>query len=332
MSPSYTHPAAKPARHWTAQDDSYRFLPSQRLPNSLGRFHPSITPSTSCGWHGDYYPIQRAINVAPSNGAVISVAPGVYHKVLTITKPNITLRSPYKDAARTVIVADKSAGTSGGTHNSATVDVLADNFIAKNLTIENNSDSTHPGVRMGRQAVALLVRGDRDIFENVRFLGGQDTLYADGKSCHGTGATRACIPARQFFDHCYIQGNVDFIFGDANVVFDLCTINSTPHAEGTITAQSKSHPSQSSGVVFNDCRLTAATGVQNVYLGRPWRPYSTVVYLHTWMGKQIAPAGWIEWHPGKTHRLATAFYAEYDSTGPGANPSQREPYSKQLTA
>lgn len=280
---------------------------------------------------GDYYSIQRAINVAPSTGAVISVAPGAYHEVLTITKPNITLRSPYKDAGKTVIVADKSAGTSGGTHNSATVNVLANNFFAKNLTIENNYDATHPNVKNGRQAVALLVRGDRDIFDNMRFIGGQDTLYADGKQCHGKGADRACLPARQFFYHCYIRGNIDFIFGDGKTVFDRCTIYSTPHPEGTITAQSKSYPKQDSGFVFNDCRLTAAPGVKNVYLGRPWRRYSTVVYLNTWMGKQIAPAGWIEWHPGKTHRLATAFYAEYHSTGPGAAPSQREPHSKQLT-
>ena len=280
---------------------------------------------------GDYYSIQRAINVAPSTEAVISVAPGVYHEVLTINKPNITIRSPYKNASKTVIVADKSAGTAGGTHNSATVNVLANNFLAENITIENNYDATHPDVKKGRQAVALLVRGDRDIFDNVRLLGGQDTLYADAKACHGRGATRACVPARQFFYHCFVQGNIDFIFGDGKTVFDHCTINSTPHSKGTITAQSKSYPQQNSGFVFNDCRLTAAPGVHNVYLGRPWRPYSTVVYLNTWMGKQIAPAGWIAWHPGKTHRLATSFYAEYHSTGPGANPSKREPYSKQLT-
>lgn len=280
---------------------------------------------------GDYYSIQRAVDVAPSTGAVISVAPGIYHETLTINKPNIVLRSPYKDASKTVIVDDKSAGTTGGTDKSATVNVLADNFLAENITFQNNFNQTHPQLPKGSQAVALMVRGDRGIFDNVRILGNQDTLYANSKGCTGTGANRTCVPARQYFDRCYIEGNVDFIFGDGKTAFDHCVIDSNRHFEGFVTAQSKSYPLQDSGFVFHDCRLTADPDVSNVYLGRPWRPYATVVYLNTWMGKQIVPAGWREWHPGQTHSLATAFYAEYHSTGPGANPSQREPHSKQLT-
>ena len=203
--------------------------------------------------------------------------------------------------------------------------------MAQNITIENDFNKTHPQLPKGSQAVALYVSGDRDIFDNVRILGSQDTLYANGKRCQGYGAGRACPAARQFFYRCFIQGNVDFIFGDGKTVFDHCIIHSTPHSVGTITAQSKSYPQQDSGFVFNACRLTADPGVRNVYLGRPWRPYSTVIFMNTWMGRQIAPAGWMEWHPGGTHSLATSFYAEYHSLGPGADPSAREKYAKQLT-
>ena len=100
-----------------------------------------------------------------------------------------------------------------------------------------------------------------------------------------------------------------------------------------MTAQSKHYPEEDSGYVLNACRLTgdrAETG--DVYLGRPWRPYSTVIYLHTWMGAQIDPAGWREWHPGDSHSLDTAFYAEYGSTGPGAHPHERDPHTKFLTS
>ncbi len=127
---------------------------------------------------GDYYSIQRAIDVAPASGAVISVAPGTYHEVLTINKPHIVLRSPYEDASKTMVVAGKSSGTAGGTLNSATVNVLADDFLAENISFVNDFNRTHPQLQQGSQAVALLVRGDRDIFENVRILGNQDTLYA----------------------------------------------------------------------------------------------------------------------------------------------------------
>lgn len=280
---------------------------------------------------GDYYSIQRAIDVAPSGGAVISVAPGTYHEVLTINKHNIKLRSPYRDAAKTVVVADRSAGTAGSTLESATVNVLADDFLAENISFTNDFNRTHPQLPQGSQAVALLVRGDRGIFQNVRILGHQDTLYAGGGECLGQGADRACRPARQYFDRCFIEGNVDFIFGDGKSVFDHCIIRSNPHSVGFITAQSKSYAKQDSGFVFHDCHVVAAFSVENVYLGRPWRPYATVVYLNTRMDAPIVPAGWREWHPNETQYLPTAFFAEYHSSGPGADPSQRQSYAVQLT-
>ena len=281
---------------------------------------------------GDYYSIQRAIDVAPATGgAVISVAPGTYREGLTIDKPNIVLRGPYEDASKTRVVSDKSAGTSGGTLNSATVNVLSNDFRAENITFANDYNLTHPQLQQGSQAVALLVRGDRDVFENVALLGNQDTLYAGVGECTGTGADRSCPTARQYFDHCFVEGNVDFIFGDSKAAFDHCVIRSNEHFEGFITAQSKSYAGQDSGFVFHDCRLEVASGVGNVYLGRPWRPYATVVYLNTWMDSHIVPAGWREWHPGETDSLPTAFYAEYRSSGPGADPARREPHASQLT-
>jgi len=279
---------------------------------------------------GDYYSIQRAIDVAPAGGAVISVAPGTYHEVLTIKKPNIVLRSPYEDASRTVVVADRSAGTAGGTLQSATVNVLAPDFLAENLSFANDFNRTHPQLPQGSQAVALLVRADRGIFENVRVLGNQDTLYAGAPEC--AAKEGGCPAARQYFDHCFIEGNVDFIFGDGKSVFEHCVIRSTPHSIGFITAQSRSSATQDSGFLFHDCRLEAAPGVANVYLGRPWRAYASVVFANTWMDAHIVPAGWREWHPDETDYLATAFFAEYQSSGPGAGQAEREPHALQLTA
>jgi pectin methylesterase-like acyl-CoA thioesterase len=266
---------------------------------------------------GDFWSIQRAIDVAPPEGAVISVAPATYREVLTITKPNITIRSAYDDASKTVIVFDKSAGTSGGTFNSATVNVKAVNFTAENVTFANDWNRTHEQGSAGSQALAVSVTADRAIFRNVRLLGNQDTLYAAG--------------GRQYFTGCYIEGNVDFIFGDANAVFENCEIHSTLHNGGYITAQGKREATQDSTYVFNHCRLTAAPGVANVWLGRPWRPYASVVFLNTEMGSHISPAGWREWHPGETTYMNTVFYAEFNSNGPGAHPADRDPHTKKLT-
>jgi pectin methylesterase-like acyl-CoA thioesterase len=279
---------------------------------------------------GDYYSIQRALDAAPKTGAVVLVAPGTYREVLTIDKPNIRLRSANPDASKTVVVNDRSAGTTGGTLHSATVNVTADNFFAQNITFQNDSNATHPQLPVGSQALALLVNGDRAVFQNVRLLGNQDTVYAGSRNCAPDGEN--CTPARQYFSGCYIAGNVDFIFGDGKAVFDHCEIHSTPHAGGYVTAQAKHYPEEDSGFVFNQCKLTADPDVTNsVYLGRPWRPYATVVYLNTEMDDKIDPAGWREWHPGETHSIETAFYAEYGSTGPGAHPGERDPHVHFLT-
>ncbi len=328
--PSDSHPGAP-------LNCGARFAPFpslQTAPELAGEAPPvDKTLYVAADGTGDYYSIQRAIDVAPATGAVISVAPATYHEVLTIDKPNIVLRGPYEDASKTVVVADKSAGTTaGGTLASATVNVLANDFLAENISFVNDFNRTHPQLPQGSQAVALLVRGDRDIFENVRILGNQDTLYAGVGDCAGNGAARTCPPARQYFEHCFIEGNVDFIFGDSKAVFENCVIRSNSHSIGFITAQSKSYYGQDSGYVFHDCRLEAEPDVENVYLGRPWRPYATVIYLHTWMGPHIVPAGWREWHPGETDYLPTAFYAEYQSSGPGAASAQRESHANQLTA
>jgi pectin methylesterase-like acyl-CoA thioesterase len=109
---------------------------------------------------------------------------------------------------------------------------------------------------------------------------------------------------------------VDFIFGDSKAVFDSCEIHNTPHSVGFITAQSKNTPEQDSGCVFNHCRLKAEAGASNVWLGRPCRPYARVVFLNTEIGAHIEAPGWREWHPGETNSITTAFYAEFDSSGP----------------
>jgi polygalacturonase len=281
---------------------------------------------------GDYWSIQRAIDVAPAaGGALILVAPGTYREVLTIDKPNIQLRSANADASKTVVVFDRSAALNGGTFKTATVNVTADNFYAENITFQNDFKVTKDPNITGSQAVALRVLGDQAIFHNVRLLALQDTLYAASKGCTGEGANRTCRTARQYFSDCYIEGHFDFIFGDGKTVFDRCEIHSKPLSEGFITAQSKIYPQQDSGYVIYKSRLTADPGVSSVWLGRPWRPYSTVTYIDTEMGAHIRPAGWREWLPG-THSLETSTYSEFGSTGPGAHKGERDPHGKQLTA
>ena len=163
-----------------------------------------------------------------------------------------------------IITADRSALTAGGTYQSATVHVEAQEFEAQAITFENTYGH-------GSQAVALSLRTDQAIFHDCRFLAWQDTLYASS--------------GRMYLQDCFIEGDVDFIFGDAKAIFEACEIHS--RGPGYITAQGRTSPDKRSGFVFRHCRLTGNKTGKGLYLGRPWRPYARVVYVICQMEKHI---------------------------------------------
>jgi pectin methylesterase-like acyl-CoA thioesterase len=277
---------------------------------------------------GDYRSVQQAVDALPQDGGLIRIGPGIYREVVTVSKPHVRL-SGLADPTKVTIVFDRSAGTAGGTLKSATVSVRADDFFADGITFANDYSRGRELAPQGSQAVAVLVTGDRAVFRNARFLSAQDTLYVGSKSC--ASEQGPCVPSRQYFADCYIEGNVDFIFGDAKAFFKHCEIHAIAHKTVMLTAQSKHYPEQESGFVFEDCRVTAGPGAEHIFLGRPWRPYATVVFIETNLDAQVEPAGWREWHPGETHSLETAFYAESRSRGVGAGDRLRDVHSRQLS-
>jgi len=131
---------------------------------------------------------------------------------------------------------------------------------------------------------------------------------------------------RHYFDECYIAGHVDFIFGAGTAFFEKCRIHCRD--KGYVTAASTPQD-QPFGFVFSNCAITGEPGTKKSYLGRPWRPFADVAFLNTEMADTILPAGWNNWRDPA--REKTARYAEYKSTGLGANPKTRVSWSKQLT-
>ena len=111
-------------------------------------------------------------------------------------------------------------------------------------------------------------------------------------------------------------------------MFDHCQIHS--RGTGYVAAESRTMADGAQGFVFTHCRLTADAGVHDVFLGRPWRNYSRVVYLECWMGDHIRPEGWNNWN--KEAAEQSSWFAEYASDGPGANAAARVKWAKPLTA
>ncbi|WP_082654106.1 pectinesterase family protein [Bradyrhizobium pachyrhizi] len=268
-----------------------------------------------------YHSVQAAIDALPAQGGDIQIAPGIYREKVKLSKSGVHIKGSGKRPDDTVIVYGDGAINVGGTAHSATLDASGDDFQLDNLTIQN--DYALNPANSSSQAVALSVTGDRDVITRVRLLGAQDTLFAS-KGPNGR-------MSRQYFGSCYIEGHVDFIFGDAKAYFRQCELHGLANQAVVYTAQSKGTPDEDSAYVFDHCRLTADPAAGYVALGRPWRPYATVIFLSTKMDAPVMAEGWREWTPGQTNKLRTANYAEYKSSGIGANPAGREPHSHQLT-
>ena len=257
----------------------------------------------------------------------IEIAPGTYRERVIITQnhPNITLIGTGARPEDTVITSSLNAKQVGGTFFTETIQINGPAFEADNLTFENSAGNTG-------QAVAAAVRSDRAIFKHCRFLGHQDTLFAD----YG----------RQYYLNSYIEGGVDFIFGNAAAVFDRTELHA--NGPGYLTAQSRTSPDQPTGYIIVSSKVTTSldqsttpdgntAGAQSIAsakgltaLGRPWRPYSRVIYIHTELPATLNPAGWNNWNNPANEK--TAYYAEFGNTGPGANFLSRVPWSHQLTA
>lgn len=253
--------------------------------------------------------MQQAVDHVPEDNPrplVIRIKPGRYEEQIRVSSGKRFLTFRGDDPQTTVLTYRLSAQQAGNTRLAFSTFISANDFRAENITFENSFGT-------GSQAVALLADADRVVFKNCRFLGWQDTLFVNG--------------GRQFFKDCYIEGHVDFIFGSGKVFFENCEIHSK--GAGYVTAHFRTGDDQDTGFVFYRCKLTGINTGAGVYLGRPWRPYARVVFIDTWLGPHIKAEGWDNWRdPG---REKTAWFAEFDSTGPGANPQKRVIWSRQLS-
>ncbi|GGH63742.1 pectin methylesterase-like acyl-CoA thioesterase [Filimonas zeae] len=264
---------------------------------------------------GNYTTVQAALNAVAANSStrtVINIKNGTYKEVLTIAadKKNVSLLGESTTGVKLTYdnyssKTNPATGTGYGTSGSASTFIKGEGFYAQNITFENSSGPVG-------QALAVNITADKTVFNNCRFLGRQDTWY--GSNC------------RVYLRNCYIEGTTDFIFGSATAFFDGCSIYSYG---GTAITAANTANYVTYGLVFNNCTVTAASGVSTL-LGRTWGGYAATAFVNSALPSNISAAGWSNW--GNSANDATARYNEYGNTGSGANTSGRVSWSKVLTS
>ncbi|XAR57054.1 Pectinesterase [Bertholletia excelsa] len=278
--------------------------------NPLGYNIYNLQPNVVVGPNGQFKTINDALNAIPPenpNTFVIFVEAGVYDEVVRITKkmPRVALIGA--GAAVTKITGRRNFADGVKTIATATVAVEGEGFFTKDITYENTAGPE------GHQAVALRINADKSIIYNCDIVGFQDTLYAHSK--------------RQLYIGCTIIGTVDFIFGDAEAVFQNCKMIMRmpgPNQACMVTAHGRTYKKQTTGFVIQNCEIFGdndfkATNVKG-YLGRPWKELSRTIIMNSNIDN-IQPEGWSPW--SGTLYLDTLYYAEFANTGPGADTTFR---------
>ncbi|CAL0325476.1 unnamed protein product [Lupinus luteus] len=262
---------------------------------------------------GNFKTISEALNAIPETYKgryVVFVKEGVYDETVTITKKmqNITLYG--EGSQKSIITGNKNFRDGVRTFLTASFVVLGEGFIGKAMGFRNTAGPD------GHQAVAARVQADRAVFANCRFEGYQDTLYTQTH--------------RQFYRSCIITGTIDFIFGDAAVVFQNCIMNvrkPMDNQQNMVTAQGRLDKQQTTGIVLQKCLIKADESLVPVkdkirsYLGRPWKEFSRTIVMESEIDDFIHPEGWTPW--AGNFALDTLYYAEFNNTGPGASTKAR---------
>ncbi|KAL3610445.1 hypothetical protein D5086_001465, partial [Populus alba] len=211
---------------------------------------------------GDCTTLREAVGKIPKKSKsrfIIYVKEGEYleNVILDKSKWNVMIYGDGKD--KTIISGSLNFVDGTPTFSTASFAVAGKGFFARDIKFINTA-----GAEM-HQAVAFRSGSDMSVLFRCAFDGFQDTLYAHSN--------------RQFYRDCDITGTVDFMFGNAAVVFQNCNIQ----------------PRQP-----------------------PWKDYSTTVIIQFDIGPFLRPSGWMSWVSG-VDPPATIFYAEHQNTGPGAS-------------
>ncbi|CAJ1925152.1 unnamed protein product [Sphenostylis stenocarpa] len=264
---------------------------------------------------GDFETVAEAVASAPDKSKkryVIHVRNGTYEENVEIGKKKKNVMLVGDSMNNTIITGSLNYVDGTGTFRTATVAAVGDGFIAQDIWFQNTAGPQK------HQAVALRVGADQSVINRCRMDAYQDTLYAHSN--------------RQFYRDSFVTGTIDFIFGNAAVVFQNCRLEVRKpmrSQKNMVTAQGRTDPNQNTGTSIQQCYVSPSADLTPVidsfqtFLGRPWQNFSRTVVMQSFLDKHIDPAGWSEWDEKHKDYLETLYYGEYMNRGPGAGTSQR---------
>ncbi|URD81158.1 pectinesterase [Musa troglodytarum] len=234
---------------------------------SMADIKPDVTVAQDGS--GKYKTITQALGAVPKKGNatfMIYIKEGVYKENVMVERSMTNVMMLGDGPTKTKITGSLNYVDGTPTFKTATLAVVGDGFIGKNLGVENTAGAAK------HQAVALLVQSDKSVFYLCQMDGYQDTLYTHTK--------------RQFYRDCTISGTIDFVFGDAAVVFQNCLMlvrKPMANQQCIVTAQGRKDRHEATGIVLHNCTisadptLTSASTTTRSYLGRPWKEYSSEI-------------------------------------------------------
>ncbi|XP_010543642.1 PREDICTED: putative pectinesterase/pectinesterase inhibitor 24 [Tarenaya hassleriana] len=291
-----------------SEDEEMAFL-GRRLLQSTTDLRKIANIVVAKDGSGKYKTLSRALEDVPEKSTkrtIIYVKKGTYVENVRVEKNKWNVVMVGDGQGRTVVSFGLNFVDGTPTFKTATFAVFGKGFMARDMSFRNTAGPSK------HQAVALMVSADLAAFYRCTMDAYQDTLYVHAQ--------------RQFYRECTVLGTVDFIFGNSAVVLQNCFIlprRPMDGQENTITAQGRTDPNQNTGISIHNCKISPfgnLSGVQT-FLGRPWKDFSTTVYLESFMNEFVNPKGWLPWTGDSAP--STIFYGEYKNFGGGASTRKR---------
>ncbi|APA07916.1 hypothetical protein SS1G_00468 [Sclerotinia sclerotiorum 1980 UF-70] len=260
---------------------------------------------------GSYTTVQAgidALDADTTDNQYLFIAPGTYFEQVYLPPlvSNLTIQGYTEDAR------DYSGNQATITYNLALINTTSDDLTATFRAHNNNTkvynliiENTFGHINSNGQNLALSSYATNVGFYATQFWGYQDTVLAES--------------GFQLYSKCLIVGAIDFIFGEKALAWfeknDIRTIG-----KGSITASGRKSADVNSWYVINNSNIANLNDTLTPYinyLGRPWRDFARVVFQNSYLGNNIAAAGWDVWSTS-TPQTDNVTFAEFNNWGPGS--------------